>query len=705
MKYFTIIICSVIFITNNLRSVYPEDSHIIDSLKTMINITPEDDTLKPRYINDLVWRIKFSNPDTSLILLDRSEELSKKLNFADGLGNSYNARAVIFTVQGKFEEAMKYYRLAIEQFDRVNDPHGVAFCIGNIAVLYNFQSNFDSSIYYNLKALKIRQENNLDKEVAKSNINLGVIYFEKGYYETSLKYYLDALSFYENMPDKVDVDFTYLGTVYNNLGNVYQELGKIYKAKHFYLKALKIYTDFGDKRELSNINNNLGDIEKTNGKAEAALEHYNRAYLLSKEIDEKQEILISCVNLSKYYADIKNNDSARFYINEGLKYGKEINDKKHTIRLYINSGNIMKQKGFPYKSIEQYNKALKLSDEAGIIKNKEEIYFALSEIYSELNQSEKAYSYFKLYSAAKDSIFNKEKHRQITDMATKYETEQKDKEIALQDLEIEKKQAEINQQKARQRVFVAGIIILILILAFLVIYFIQKKKHREELHLRHLEEQKHKEQLKAIKQSLEAGEEERIRLADRMHDDVAPMLVSLRNSIADIGNRFPDIPLFKKISDNISIVHSEVRNISHILYPFSVSGDNFTDSLNNYIRNFKHANKIEVKKTISDIDKINLIPDEIQNFVYRAIQELMNNVVKHTEATEINLKIYLKNKMLNLTVGDNGKGFNENKKTDGIGLRRINKGLEVFGGNMEIISLQTGGVEVKIEIPVMSYEL
>jgi signal transduction histidine kinase len=556
-------------------------------------------------------------------------------------------------------------------------------------------------MFYNLKALKIRKENGLDKEVAKSNINIGVIYFDKGYYETSLKYYLDALDFYENMPDKVDVDYTYLGTTYSNLGNVYQELTEFEKAKNYYNKALKIYTDFGDSRELSNIYNNLGDIELANEKNKIALEHYNKAYSLAKEIDEKQGILISCANLSTFYVDEGKYDSAQLYINEGLKYGKEINDKKHSVRLYINLGEIEKLIGNPYKAIEFYNKALGLTTEAGIIKNKEGIYLALSKIYSDLNQTEKAFKNYKLYAAAKDSVLNEEKYRQITDMATKYESAQKDKEIALQNLEIEKQQVRINRQKARQNIYVAGVIILVLVLVFIVVWFVQKKKHREELHRRRLEEQKREEQLKAIKQSLEAGEQERVRLADQLHDDVAPLLVGLRNSIDDIGERFPNVPVFKKISDNISIVHSEVRNISHVLYPFSVSGDNFADSLQNHVRNFEHANNIGVKADISNMDMINKLPGDIQNFVYRSIQELMNNVVKHAGATKICLKIYDDNANLKVNIKDNGKGFGNKKKEDGVGLRRIKKGLEVFGGNMKIETSESKGTNIKVEIPLM----
>ncbi len=231
-------------------------------------------------------------------------------------------------------------------------------------------------------------------------------------------------------------------------------------------------------------------------------------------------------------------------------------------------------------------------------------------------------------------------------------------------------------------------------------WFIQKKRRREELHRHHLAEQKQKDQLKAIKQSLEAGEQERIRLADQLHDDVAPMLIKLRNSISTIEKKFPNIPVFSKISDNISIVHNEVRNISHVLYPFSVSGDNFVDSLKHYIQNFEHANNLKVVHSISDINKINQISQDIQNFTYRSVQELMNNVAKHASASEINLVIGQKNGILNLCIRDNGKGINKMENNNGIGLRRIRKGLEVFEGTMQVNNLKTNGVEVKIEIPV-----
>ncbi len=80
-------------------------------------------------------------------------------------------------------------------------------------------------------------------------------------------------------------------------------------------------------------------------------------------------------------------------------------------------------------------------------------------------------------------------------------------------------------------------------------------------------------------------------------------------------------------------------------------------------------------------------------------------MVKHAGASEINLEINQKNGILNFKISDNGKGIDETENNDGIGLRRINKGLEVFGGNLQINNLKNNGTEITIAIEVKEYSL
>ncbi len=297
---------------------FAQDAKIVDSLKTLI-ITGKVDTLKAKHMNDLVWYIKFSNPDTSLILLDQSETLSEKLDFADGLGNSFNNRAIIYTVSGDFKDALKYYKLAIGQFERNKDIKGIGFCLSNMAICYKYQSLFDSALVFNQKALAFRQKYDLQKGVAQSNINIGVIYFNKGFYRLALQHYLAVLNFYENKPEKTTIDKSYLGSVQNNIGNTYFELSEPDKARRYFKDAMVSYEDAADSREKAYLNNDLGDTEQLDGNFAIAKKYYLDALELARQSDDKLIEVAVLSGLSSNYLKTGSLNDARTYAQKGLK--------------------------------------------------------------------------------------------------------------------------------------------------------------------------------------------------------------------------------------------------------------------------------------------------------------------------------------------------------------------------------------------------
>ena len=456
--------------------VMSQNIKLVDSLKTLINEGKED-TMKARNINDLVWHIKFSNPDSSLVLLDQSEALSKKLDFADGLGNSYNIRAIIYTVKGDYTNAMKYYNLAQTQFERINDANGISFCLSNIAICFEYQSLFDSSLVYNKKALAIREKYSLGKGIAMSNINIGVLYFNMGFYHISLKHYLKALNFYENKPEKTSFDRSYLGSVQNNIGNIYLEFKELDKASKYLEDAKETYKNISDNREMAYLFNDLGTTEQLLKNYSKANDYYIKALNLATEIDEKSVQVVSLLNISSNFIEENKMDSAIYYTKKGILAGTQINDKKYLNGLYKNMGQILFDKGLILKAIKNFQKALELSEEAGIIKQKDEILFKLSECYVAKGNYKKANEYLKLHIEAANLVLNKEKHLQITEMEAIYQNEIKSKRLEQKEAENRILQIENEIQAAsllgKNRLIASISIGLILIFGILVMLFIQ----------------------------------------------------------------------------------------------------------------------------------------------------------------------------------------------------------------------------------------
>jgi len=474
LRFFLLVTLGFLYLTTS-----SQNKHLVDSLTNLIK-NGNDDTLKARHLNDLVWYIKFSNPDTSLILLDQSEALSKKLDFADGLGNSFNNRAIIFTVKGNYSEALKYYQLAIVQFQRNKDAEGLGFCYGNMAICFEYQSQFDSALVYNQKALEVRKKNNLEKGIAQSNINIGVIYFNKGFYRLALQHYQAALNFYENKPGKTAIDSSYLGSILNNLGNIYLELKQPEKALKYLLGSLNSYTSVADSREMAYLMNDLGQVEISVGNFKQAGRYLHQALNYSNQADDKLIKINTLQNLAVVNLNTNKPDSALFYARQGIALSGELSDKKYAVGLYHTLGLIyFGQRQFE-KAIQNYQQSIKIADEAGIIKEKDVALFDLAECYAQTGNHQKANEYLKLHIAAADSVMNSEIHRQMSEMEALYENEKKTREIEKKEAENTILQRENMIQSARlagkNKLIITILVSLLLISLALVWLFVEYRR-------------------------------------------------------------------------------------------------------------------------------------------------------------------------------------------------------------------------------------
>jgi len=474
LRFFLLVTLGFLYLTTS-----SQNKHLVDSLTNLIK-NGNDDTLKARHLNDLVWYIKFSNPDTSLILLDQSEALSKKLDFADGLGNSFNNRAIIFTVKGNYSEALKYYQLAIVQFQRNKDAEGLGFCYGNMAICFEYQSQFDSALVYNQKALEVRKKNNLQKGIAQSNINIGVIYFNKGFYRLALQHYQAALNFYENKPGKTAIDSSYLGSILNNLGNIYLELKQPEKARKYLLGSLNSYTSVADSREMAYLMNDLGQVEISVGNFKQAGRYLHQALNYSNQADDKLIKINTLQNLAVVNLNTNKPDSALFYARQGIALSGELSDKKYAVGLYHTLGLIyFGQRQFE-KAIQNYQQSIKIADEAGIIKEKDVALFDLAECYAQTGNHQKANEYLKLHIAAADSVMNSEIHRQMSEMEALYENEKKTREIEKKEAENTILQRENMIQSARlagkNKLIITILVSLLLISLALVWLFVEYRR-------------------------------------------------------------------------------------------------------------------------------------------------------------------------------------------------------------------------------------
>ena len=206
-------------------------------------------------------------------------------------------------------------------------------------------------------------------------------------------------------------------------------------------------------------------------------------------------------------------------------------------------------------------------------------------------------------------------------------------------------------------------------------------------------------QLESFNAILQAHESEQERIAKDLHDQINPTLSIIKAQIECINTEKPDetdVQIKSDVIDQLQHAINDVRNIAHNLIPSSFNQDGFIKSVEYYILRIKEYNKLNTvfstNEWNSKIGKNNEIT------IYRIIQELFQNTIKHAHASMAELKIACDDKSVNIYYFDNGIGFNMNHIKKGIGLNNIESRVNLLGGNTTIYSAQNEGISVKIEL-------
>ncbi|MFK7812066.1 MAG: ATP-binding protein [Maribacter sp.] len=292
----------------------------------------------------------------------------------------------------------------------------------------------------------------------------------------------------------------------------------------------------------------------------------------------------------------------------------------------------------------------------------------------------------------------------VKELEIQYETLEKEKEISkLEEGQI-LKEAELKRQKTIKNAFLIGfLIILIPIIALLYLYY-QKIQTQSELAQKQKEINQQKvtalvqeQELNLIKASVEGQDEERKRIAQELHDSIGGNLAGIKLQFASMDG---DSKKLKSLTGQIDETYQLVRDISHTLIPKKFKQNAFTGLIKDYAKSISSTGELEVGFHPHPEKEINTIDEKHQMEIYKIIQELMTNTLKHAKATSVEIHLSLIDNELSLLFEDNGEGFDTANNSDGIGFQNIKNRINELFGTIHIDSTLDRGTVISIEIPL-----
>lgn len=368
---------------------YSQTSTVIENLTKELNSNPKQDTLKVLTFLKLSTAYYGLNPDKMLQYADESLQLSTKINYKKGLGESYKLIGASNYSKGNFTDAEIYFTKALTVFQEIKYYKGIILCYSNLGGIKTVQNKYPEALKLYQNSIRICEKINDTKLSGFANGNMGIIYNELKNYDLALKYFNDALVTHtkSNYPEGIAANL-------GNLGNTYFSKKEYATALSYFEKALQknieINNKLGTAREYGNIASVLIEQKKFN----EAFEIHSKALKINEEIKNKKGIAVNYQRIGEFY----------------LKQNELIDAQKNL------------------------TKANKLATEVGINDIQKESYSSLSDLYEKKGQMDSAYIYFKKYISVKDDIENENNRKQISRLEIQYEFDTKEEKYKTKQL-------------------------------------------------------------------------------------------------------------------------------------------------------------------------------------------------------------------------------------------------------------------------------
>jgi two-component system, NarL family, sensor histidine kinase UhpB len=543
------------------------------------------------------------------------------------------------------DEGLKYGETGLKLAEKMKWQKGIGNIVNSIGVNYYAKSNFPKALENYIRSLEINEQIGEKKEASRNLTNIGIVYHEQSNYDKALEYYLKALKMSEELGLKKESANNLM-----NVGSAYVEKKDYKKALAYDLRALKLFEELGEQSSIGYAFMNIGVIYRGQADYSRALEYFFKALGVCRESGNRA----GTGKNHSYIGDI--------YFSIATDSNKQLLENLFT-------GNRNKAVSEAKKHLDS---SISIFKELGDLSSLQFGLMTMSKAQEDLGDYKGALSNYKQYSEAKDSVFNTENEKKITELQMRYE--------------FDKRQAEAKAVQEKQRLIQNSIYSgLGIIVLFLVVLLVQRNRIANER--------------RAI-----ALEQERIRISRDLHDDLGSGLTGILmmseqlqlSSSGELNNN--NIEKIKRSSRGL------VDQMGEIVWAMNSKNDtleNLICYLNTYTRDYLENSSVDL-----EINMPGTIPHAVMSGMKRrniflVVKESLNNLAKYADATKVKLQVEEDGRQMKIHLSDNGKGFEiAETRRFGNGLRNMASRMKDVKGDFLVESKVGEGTRTMISFPL-----
>jgi len=617
------------------------------------------------------------------------------------------------SIQSNIPESLNYFRNALQLSIKNQTGNTSAEICNELGQLYHTNGQYDSSIFFHHKALHYIKDQNQSRLDAYQGLSLSHLWLAQ----------FDSSNFYLTLSQEIaelTKDYSKLAGIYNSWGNLHLQQGNHTEALKKYILNAKLQDSLlNDPLGKATALANIGNVQYLMGNLKHGLGYIQEAQTLAQDHDLKKVIAYTSQLIGRIYRKQNKLDEALIEYQKALNVYLQMGQKREACETYVSTGNIHFDKSSFQEAQNKYKIALNIAKEIsndpllGMIyaamsstlhqlnRNNEAILYADSaqsigkrtndqytvldsyEILSQIFESQKNYqeslSHFRKYSRLKDSLNEATNRGQFEELEMKYQNEKKTAEIEF--LKSDKALSEANL--SRQRALQIGTTIALLSVVIISVLLINRYR--------------------VINKAKRLLEIERVRnnIARDLHDDIGSTLSSINilSKVALVEQKSNAQHYLQRIEDQSTRIMEEMSDIVWSIHP----GNDAMEKIITRMREFINETFEPLDTTCQFSEKIEgefSLDAEKRKNLFLILKEGVNNAIKYSQATHIEITLIKIDQSLEMSIKDNGQGFDEKNIKAGNGLRNMRERSKEIHGNITINSGLGNGTTLQLIFPI-----
>ncbi len=650
-----------------VRAQVTSTSFKIDSLEAALARQPNGDTTRVKTLVQLSRMVGVGSPAKSVVYAQEALKISEQLAFTKGKAGASLQLGIMAFVRNDLQQATNYCNQSLALWNQLNKPKKIGETQNVLASIYGQQGKYGEAVALFVNCAKIAESLGDRKGQVRALMNIGVTLERMADEKAAIGYFQQSLALVDTVQDLSAYANTLvtLGNAYLTLGTINTAIDTAAQAKAVPLlrQAIRVAHGNSDAQNEGYARLALGRLDAMAGRWADAQNQLVQALALSQKIGDAVLIAQSLTWLGDSH----------------LKQGKTD------------------------LALGQYQQALGILVGSRDYTDLEQVYAGLARAYAAKGQYNAAFDNQRLQSLYADSTKSEKFVSEAHNLQIKYETEKKESQNRLQAAQLRTQQQIIRRRNTQ---LLAGLLVAGLLAGLAYLLYTRRRLRRE---VEFAQERQQLTQLRA-QAVLEAEEGERRRIGSDLHDGVGQLLTVAKLNLHALGEelQLDTLGTQTMLQNALDVVNEsflEVRQISHNLMPNALIKRGLAQAVRDFLSKVSPDDRLKINLEVVGLDSGGRLAPTVENVLFRVIQELVQNIIKHAQASEMTLQLVRGPEELTVLVEDNGVGFDPaalDPETSGIGLKNIESRLAFLGGRAEFDSRPGHGTTVTLEVPVLT---